>query len=86
MRTRRMELPFPVMKETVGGVGLGGTIAVTLGIWSLRCLSDIQVAMLTASWAYKTELGKGPALRWNVPVLSLLAVFEALRLDEITEW
>ena len=57
MRTRRMELPFPVMKETVGGVGLGGTIAVTLGVWSLRCLSDIQVAMLTSSWAYKTELG-----------------------------
>ena len=52
----------------------------------MRCLPYIQVAMLTGSWAYKTELGKGPAPRWNMPVLSLLVVFEARRLDEITEW
>ena len=30
-----MELPFPGMKETVGGVGSGGTIAVTLGAYGV---------------------------------------------------
>lgn len=31
MRTGRMELPFTAMEKAVGGVGLGGKIAVTLG-------------------------------------------------------
>lgn len=82
MRTRGMELPFPLMKET-GWSRFGRDDRCYIGgIWSLRCLPDIQVAMLTGSWAYKTELEEGPAPRWNIPVLSLLVVFEARRLDK----
>lgn len=33
MRTARMELPFAAMAKAVGGVGLGGKIAVTLGAY-----------------------------------------------------
>lgn len=79
MRTRGMELPFPLMKET-GWSRFGRDDRCYIGgIWSLRCLPDIQVAMLTGSWAYKTELEEGPAPRWNIPVLRM---FEARRLDK----
>lgn len=81
MKSKEMKT-FPLMKET-GWSRFGRDDRCYIGgIWSLRCLPDIQVAMLTGSWAYKTELEEGPAPRWNIPVLSLLVVFEARRLDK----
>lgn len=53
----------------------------------MGCLSVIQVALLTRHLDIKTEFrGEVQAADGNIEVLGVLTVFEAMRLDEVSEW